>query len=184
MEVTYATNRLLLKNLDKGSAQSVLDFYQRNHLHFEPWESLRPQNFYTINYQKTLLIAERTIKKRAQAMRYYLFEKSNPSTIIGTVNFYHILPSPDRTCKLGYKLDYSYVHKGYAYEALTFLIPKVFCAFNLYRIEADVMKENLPSIRLLKRLHFRYEDTKRQSFEINGSLKDHLRYALLRNEVY
>ncbi len=183
MDSLYYTNHLVLKILDPSWAPSVLNFYLINRTHFEPWEPQRPSNFYTSNYQRSLLTAEQQLLLNSQGVRYYLFEKSNTHKIIGSVNFYHIQKSPDNTCKLGYKLSSSMLHKGYAQEAISFLVPRIFHEYNLYRIEADIMRNNLPSIRLIERLNFHLEGISRGGYEVCGQREDHLRYSLLYTEI-
>ena len=183
MDSLYYTNHLVLKILDPSWAPSVLNFYLINRTHFEPREPQRPSNFYTSNYQRSLLTAEQQLLLNSQGVRYYLFEKSNTHKIIGSVNFYHIQKSPDNTCKLGYKLSSSMLHKGYAQEAISFLVPRIFHEYNLYRIEADIMRNNLPSIRLIERLNFHLEGISRGGYEVCGQREDHLRYSLLYTEI-
>lgn len=179
MDANYATSRLLLRILDENSASSVLTFYQSNREHLETWEPLRPSHFYSANYQLALLAAERNLLLRSKAIRYYLFDKTNPQKIIGTINFYHILRSPDNSCKLGYKLAESAMHQGFAYEALSFLIPKAFKDYPIFRIEADIMEQNVSSLRLIEKLNFTYEGITRSCFEVHGKREDHRRYSLL-----
>lgn len=179
----YYTDHLILRILDPSFAPSVLNFYQLNRAHFEPWEPLRPPNFYTTSYHRCLLTAEHNLLREREAIRYFLFEKENTHKIIGSVNFYHIEKNPENTCKLGYKLSTLVAHKGYATEAVSFLIPHIFQEFNLHRIEADIMERNLPSIRLIEKLNFTLEGITREGFEVCGTREDHLRYALLRSEL-
>lgn len=183
MDSIYYTKHLILRILDPSFAPSVLNFYQLNRIHFEPWEPLRPPNFYTTSYHRCLLTAEHNLLRNRQAIRYFLFEKENTHKIIGSVNFYHIERSPENTCKLGYKLSTPAGHKGYATEAVSFLIPRIFTDFNLHRMEADIMATNLPSIRLIEKLNFTLEGITREGFEVCGKREDHLRYALLKSEL-
>lgn len=179
MERFYSTKRLYLRNLDESAAAYVLTFYDENRQLFEPWEPLHPSRFYTMNYQTSLLSAERNLTRRSQAIRYYMFEKEHSDKIIGSINFYHIMRSPDWSCKLGYKLAAAAWHKGYAYEAISYLIPKIFQDYNLHRIELDIMPSNSPSLKLAQRLNFTYEGVARKAFEVNGNWQDHYRLALL-----
>ncbi len=183
LDSIYYTEHLILKNLDPSWAPSVLNFYLINRSHFEPWEPLRPNNFYTSNHQRFVLAAEQQLFLNNQAVRYYLFEKSNTHKIIGSVNFYNIHKNPDNSCKIGYKLASSKLHKGYATEAISFLIPRIFHDYNLYRIEADIMKNNLPSIHLIEKLNFHLEGITRGGFEICGKREDHLKYSLIYTDI-
>ena len=179
MERFYTTKRLLLRCVDQNYAQQVLSFYIANKHVLEPWEPTRAINFYTLSYQAASLAAERSLASRHQAIRYYLFEREHPEVIIGTVNFFQITHIPGGHCKLGYKLASHAWHKGYAYEAISYLIPLVFHYFSINRIEADIMPGNERSIQLIKRLNFSYEGISRNYCEIEGVLQDHQRYSLL-----
>ena len=55
MKFSYETNRLLLKILDGSNANDVLRFYLTNREPFEQCEALRPENFYTEDYQRRVL---------------------------------------------------------------------------------------------------------------------------------
>lgn len=182
MDRFYTTKRLLLRYVDQSYAEQVLSFYIANKHVLEPWEPTRPANFYTLNYQATLLIAERNLASRHQAIRYFLFEKEKPDLIIGTVNFFQITPFPEKSCKLGYKLASNAWHKGYAYEAISYLLPLIFQSYHLNRIEADIMPTNQRSMKLIERLNFSYEGLARKYCAIQGNLQDHQRYSLLSSD--
>jgi ribosomal-protein-alanine N-acetyltransferase len=183
MERLYTTNRLLLRTLDDSAAPMVLPFYQQNQTIFEPWEPTKPTRFYTLNYQASLLAAERNMASRSQSIRYFIFERTNPHEIVGTVNFYHMMRSPECSCKLGYKLAATAQHKGYAYEAISFLLPRIMKYYNLHRVEADIMPENDASIVLIKKLKFCYEGLLRLSCEIQGVRRDHCCFSFLSNQL-
>ena len=177
-----SSDRLLIKQVDESFANAVLQFYSNNKVTFEPWEPAKPLNFYTLNYQRSLLTAEQNLTSQGQAIRYFLFEKTKPDKIIGSINFHHILRAPNNSCKLGYKLAATATHQGYAYEAISFLIPNIMEQFQLQRMEADIMPSNLDSIKLIEKLHFYNEGICRRSCEINGLREDHIRYSLLKSD--
>lgn len=183
MEHFYTTKHLILRVLDESAAPMVLIFYQNNQSIFEPWEPTKPPRFYTLSYQASLLAAERNMKSRSQSIRYFLFETDNPHEIIGCVNFYHILRFPECSCKLGYKLAATAQHKGYAYEAISFLLPLIMEQYNLHRMEADIMPSNEASIALIKRLRFHYEGLSHQYCEIQGERRDHYRFSYLPEQI-
>lgn len=182
MQLSYQTNRLLLRVLNEDSAPLVLNFYQKNRHVFFPFEPLQPEKFYTLAYQEAALKAETQLFLRASSLRYYVFERSNENHIIGTICFSHILHAPYNSCKVGYRLDIDAQKKGYAYEALSFLLPLIFTDQRLYRVEADIMPENEASIQLIERLGFFKEGLARSNCEISGVRKDHLRYSLLASD--
>lgn len=179
MLLSYDTKRLSLKLLNESHAPLVLEFYQKNKAYFNPYEPLQPSGFYTIAYQEAALRADNLLFLRASSLRYYLFEKNNDNHIIGTVCFYHIYHHPYATCKLGYRLDKRFQKKGYAYEALCYLIPIIFNEQKIDRLEADILPRNAASIHFITKLGFTNEGIVRSSCEIAGKREDHLRFSLL-----
>lgn len=183
MNFEYETSRLKLKILNDQPeyVSQVLDFYERNRQIFEKYEPLHPENFYTENYHATLLHCEHELFLRFQNIRYWVYEKTNPDLIIGTVCFHNILRSEFQRCSIGYKLDREFWHLGMAKEAVSFLISKIFEELHLHRIEAYVMPENLNSIYLLDSLGFQREGLCRHAAKIQGRWTDHFLYAFVDN---
>lgn len=180
MNLIYETDRLILKVLRPDAAKKVLCFYLDNKELFEKYEAARPDNFYTVKYQKSILLCEYNLAVQLSAVRFYVFLKDYPDQIIGTVCFRNIARSIYECCEVGYKFDSRFWHQGYATESLMEGIDIMFGDLNLHRIEACVMPENTPSIRLLESLYFKREGLLRQSARINGKWEDHYLYSLIR----
>ena len=51
LKKVYETERLILKRLDKSYAQFVIDYYLRDKLFLEEWESVKSEEFYIKQYQ-------------------------------------------------------------------------------------------------------------------------------------
>ena len=183
MNFTCETKRLILRILHptQESAAQVLAFHNKNRAAFERYEAARTEDFYTEACQKSLLSLEYDLALRQEGIRYYVYEKDNPSQIIGTICFYHIMYSIYNRCEAGYKFDSHYWHRGYATESLLFGIRLMTEELGLHRIEAYVMEENAASIRLLSALGFQYEGVCRQFIRIRDKWEDHMRFALIRS---
>lgn len=179
MNFSYETPRLILRVLQDEYSPAVLKFYLDNREVFEQYEAVRPDNFYTEQYQKTVLHVEYNMACRLTAVRFYVFRKENPAQIIGSISFRNIIRAAQQSCEAGYKFDTRFWHQGYASEALRQGIAVVFSDLALHRIEANVVPSNLPSVRLLERLGFSYEGLARQSARIRGKWEDHARYAII-----
>ncbi len=179
MQFQVETNNLILKveNIDK--AHDVLDFYNNNSDLFDRYEPTRPNNFYTEAFHKASLRAEYNDILNKRFLRYYIYLKSNPNKIIGAINFSNIKYEPFMSASIGYKLDKEYHKKGYAYEACVASIGMIFNEYGLRRIEAKVLPTNIPSIKLLKRLHFVYEGVEYSSVSIRGICEDLYRFSLI-----
>lgn len=175
----YQTERLILKILTPDYAGEVCHFLSKNSAVFKPYEPLMSPNYYTFQHQYTLLSCELQLALQAKTIRYYVFLKEQPQTIIGTVCLHDIAASYHSSCEIGYKFDSEYWHKGYAREAVAMAVSVAFAALGLHRVYARVMPENTASVRLLKSLFFKEEGTERECLFIQGKWQDHLRFSLL-----
>lgn len=179
MSATYETDRLLLKTLNKNDAVRVLSFYQDNIALFEPWEPQRDPSFYTLAYQKACLTAESNLMSEGKLIRYWVFLKDQPDDIAGSVCFQNFLNKPYKSCCLGYKFSSRYLHQGYASESIRKCIDIIFNEYHMHRIEAFIMENNEPSLRLIERLSFQFEGLSRSYARVCGIWTDHRRYALI-----
>lgn len=179
MLFTYQTDRLILSVLNENHADSVKQFYKENCSFFAPYEPSYPENFFTTEYHTFLLGAQLKQFLHNEGLRYYLFEKTDQTQIIGCIAFSGIRLGNERSCSISYKLAEKMQHKGYALEAARFLLQLVAMEFSMHRIEADILPDNLPSIRLAERLGFAFEGIAKSSHLIQGVWKDHARYALI-----
>ena len=178
MLLQYETRRLILKVLGPDYSSDVLRFYLKDRELFEKYEADRSPNFYTEGHQRNILRCEYGLTLRLSQVRFYVFLKEAPETIIGTVCLYDISNTYSKA-DIGYKFSSAYHHKGYASEALEKLLDIAFSELNLHRICARVQEENLPSIRLLVGLGFEKEGICRDYLCLNGVWTDHLQYSLI-----
>lgn len=175
----YETERLYLRVLTADYSKEVCRFLSKNHTQFEKYEPILPANYYTPEYQHTILNCELKLALQTKNIRYYVFLKENPTQIIGTVALHNISISTYSSCEIGYKFDFDHQHKGYAREAVAMAISIAFAALGLHRIYARVMPDNTASIKLLKDLLFEEEGFERECIKIQGKWQDHLRLSLI-----
>lgn len=177
MNRTYTTNRLRLRILSDEEAQTVLDFYQRNHDFLAPVEPARHAAFYTLDFQRRNLAYEYNAFLKRSYLRFWLFLKEEPEKTIGTVCFTNFLKGPFCHCTLGYKIDRDYCGQGYMKEALSCLLPLVTEEYGFHRVEAYVMPSNTPSIHLLQALQFQQEGLIRDYAMIQNRWQNHLLFS-------
>ena len=102
--------------------------------------------------------------------------------VIGLFGIHH-WSKYHRRAETGYDLARAYWGQGIASEALRAIIPFGFEQMNLHRIYANTIADNHESVRLLERLGFTREGTKRESsWEDDGTFHDSAMYGLLRRE--
>lgn len=179
MKLIYETERLILKILSDEYTGEILEFLSANRDFFQSFEPIKSSEYYTFNYQESVIKKEYLSALGFRYIRFYIFQKSEPDKIIGTVSLSNILPFPYSSCVLGYKFDPIYHGRGFATEALTKTIDFAFKEIKLHRVQAFILKENPSSLKLIERLGFNYEGTDVLSLDVNGKWMDHLRYSLI-----
>lgn len=178
MLLQYETSRLILKILNTDYAIDVLEFYLNDKELFERYETDRCPNFYTETHQRNILHLEYGLMLKLAQVRFYVFLKEAPDTIIGTVCLYDISKVYSK-CEIGYKFSSSCHHRGYAVEAVQKAVEIAFFDLQLHRICAHVLADNASSLRLLNRLGFEKEGICRDYLYFAGRWQDHLQYSLL-----
>lgn len=83
---------------------------------------------------------------------------------------------------LGYWIHPDHQGEGYATEAARLALAHGFEELRLHRISATIIARNDPSKRVVKKLGFAHEGTKRDDAFIHGKHVDREVYALLREE--
>lgn len=179
MDFKYTTDRLVLMTGDPLMAPLVLDYLKRNRADFERWSQAMNDGFYTLDFQREALLAEQKLFFRSAGVRYYMFLKDDPDSIIGNVSFAYLTEEEGHRCTIGYKTDMNYRRNGYAYEAVSFLLPLIHSAYHVKRIEADILEENAASLGLIKKLGFEYEGIARCSHTVAGRDRDHMRFSMV-----
>lgn len=179
MSFRLITDRLILQVEDSSKAEQILSFYEKNRMMFDRFEPTRPDNFYTLSYQQAVLQYEYSEIVKGKTLRYYIYLKDSPDTMIGSLNFSRIEHGPFSRTSIGYKIDRDYQNQGYTTEACQAAIPVLFSNYKIHRIEARVSPDNIPSIKLLEHLGFQFEGMEYKSVEVNGVFQDHFRYSLI-----
>lgn len=179
MIIKLKTRRLVLKPANKSYARQCLNYLRRNKKFFKPWTPAYADGYFTIREQTRDLVAKMRSFKEELQIKFFIFKKSNLDIIIGDFEFGSIVKGPFLSCYLGYKLDKDEIKKGYMVEALEGGIKYMFEKIGLHRIEANIMPRNKPSVRLARRLGFKYEGKSKKYLKINGKWEDHLHYVLL-----
>jgi len=101
--------------------------------------------------------------------------------IVGHVTIRGIVREPYQRGVLGYMGFTPTLGRGYLTEGVGLAVHYGFRRLHLNRLEADIQPENLPSLRLVRRLGFRREGLSPGFIRINGRWRDHERWAITRD---
>lgn len=178
------TKRLSLCILTEQEASLVFAYYQRNRQFLRPWEYGYPEEFYTLEFQRQHLLQEQQAMREGRLLRLWLFKKAEKDCLrtIGTISFQPLTAVASVACRIGYKLDQEETGQGYMTEALQGAIEFVFAEYGISCLEAYIMPNNQPSLRIAEKLGFQIQGRIMDYLKINGKWEAHLQMVLQRDK--
>jgi len=152
-------------------AQALLDFMWENRAHFEPWEPLRSDNFYTLDATRERLEHSALCYRDGSAMQFLAFDTTS-NEIVGACNFANIVHRVFQACHLGYSIDAKRQGQGLMFEIVDAGIRHMFEVVGLHRVMANHMPSNERSAHLLQKLGFEREGYAKSYLKIAGKWED------------
>jgi ribosomal-protein-alanine N-acetyltransferase len=167
------TDRVILRELRRGDAADVLVFRSdpvAQRFNSEPLRTIE---------QSTDLIDELLDAYATQSAVPWAVTLRESGRVVGLFG-YNSWDRYHRRAEIGYDLARDVWGQGLATEALGAVVGFGFSQMQLNRIEAQTISDNEPSVRLLGRLGFVLEGTRRQySWEEDGTFHDGAIFGLL-----
>ena len=177
------TERLIIESPNETHAGQFLEYRLKNKKIFKPWSPQFSSDYYTLNNITKEMRKFSIMFEKEQLFKFFLFNKKNTNTIIGDFSFSNIVKGVFLSCHLGYHIDQDYSNKGLMREALSAGINYFFNEKKYHRIEANVIPENKPSIKLLLTLGFEEEGLAKKYLKINNKWEDHTHFTLLNENI-
>ena len=103
--------------------------------------------------------------------------------IVGQLNVANIMHGSVSSAVIGYWVAADVAGKGIVTTSVGLVTDYLFNVVGLHRVEIAIRPENAPSLRVVAKLGFRYEGYKQRYIHINGAWRDHMIFALTREEV-
>jgi ribosomal-protein-alanine N-acetyltransferase len=183
------TERLVLRPLREGDLRALRGFAVENEEHLRPW-SPRPKSqadARSIVELSQRIRAARTLWRgdRSYALAVTLREpgtRAGSGAYIGRVTLGEVVRGYFQSAYLGYLVGASHQGRGLAREAVRAAIEFAFTTLELHRVQAAVMPHNERSLRLIRALGFREEGRARDYLMIDGAWRDHVLFAVTRDE--
>ena len=155
-----------LEKLNINHVQLRLDYYSSNKEHLEIWHPTTPEGFYTFKYQEDKVKKNLDLINNGKSMHFVILDKSKPQ-MLGHCNYTKI---DNNKCWLGYSISEASEGKSLMYEALLLTNTYMFDNLGIKDVRAGILPNNERSIRLIKRLGFKYVGEK-DELEINGETR-------------
>lgn len=109
----------------------------------------------------------------------FVIRRLSEGEVVGIVNISQIVWGVFRSAYLGYYGSAAFAGKGYMTEGLALVVQHAFKDIGLHRLEANIQPDNQSSIKLVSSLGFIREGFSREYLKIDGSWRDHERWALV-----
>tara|TARA_B100001750_G_C15310938_1_gene497220 strand:+ start:305 stop:820 length:516 start_codon:yes stop_codon:yes gene_type:complete len=167
------SNFFVLEKLNINHVQFRLDYYFSNKEHLERWHPTTPKEFYTFKYQKNKINEQLKSINNRESLHFLMVNKEK-TKMIGHCNYTKI---KGYKCWLGYSISKAFQGKSLMYEALKLTNAYIIKNLSIQEIRAGILPENNRSIRLIKRLDFKYVGEK-DELEINGATQSYATYLL------
>ncbi len=102
--------------------------------------------------------------------------------LVGGLGLGNVRRGVAQVATLGYWVGERYARRGYTGAAVRLALDFAFDHLNLHRVEASCLPSNQASRALLQKLGFINEGLARGYLRINGTWRDHLLFALLKED--
>ncbi|WP_406096465.1 GNAT family N-acetyltransferase [Streptomyces sp. NBC_01013] len=160
-----------LRSVAMADAASLAEVLTRNRTHMQPWEPVRPDDFYTEAGQRERLTGVLADRDAGRAMPWVLIDGQDRPIGMFTLN--GVVLGPFRSAALGYWVDGDFSGRGLATAAVRLICELARDEMRLHRIEAGTLPYNEASQRVLAKCGFEQIGLAPGYLHINGEWRDH-----------
>jgi ribosomal-protein-alanine N-acetyltransferase len=153
---------------------------QRNADWLRPWDATSPAG--AAEQPPSFGHMVRALTREARAGRAMPFVLTFAGELVGQVTVGGITWGSLRSAHIGYWVDRRVAGRGITPTGVALATDHLF-AVGLHRVEINIRPENAASLRVVEKLGFRPEGLRPLYLHIDGAWRDHLSFALTREEV-
>lgn len=176
-----------LRPLRRRDARAWSELRVRNRRWLEPWDGAperAPRGRWHERHSPAAFTALlRTLRREARAGRAFPFAVTYDGRLVGQVTVGSVVRGAFDSASVGYWVDEGVAGRGIAPTAVALAVDHAFDVAGLHRVEIVIRPENRPSLRVAEKLGFRAEGRHERYLFIDGAWRDHLAFALVREDV-
>jgi ribosomal-protein-alanine N-acetyltransferase len=120
-------------------------------------------------------------RKESGFLNTYAIRSIEDNNLVGRVSYFDINPR-NGAVEVGYMIGLDFRKRGFAYDAMTQLLVKLFMEMGLKKACAQTGEFNKASIALLLKFGFKQDGRLRNHHELNGKYYDDLLFSILSSE--
>lgn len=155
------TERLILRKIVDEDAEML---YRNIYNNFDYYKYYYQLPFNTFEEYKSLVEKYKEWYANGNHFRWGVVLKDS-NEMIGLIQL-HTKDNLNNHCKIGWIIGYNYTNKGYAKEAIKKVIDFGFNKLNYHRIDAEIVENNIPSIKLAESIGMHYESTREDDYKL------------------
>jgi [ribosomal protein S5]-alanine N-acetyltransferase len=176
-----------VRPLRLGDGPAWVEVRRRNEDWLAPWEGRAPAQDPVPWAQRHSLASFtallRLLRREARAGRSLPFAVTVDGDLAGQLTVSGVMRGAYDGGLVGYWVDERVAGRGVLPTALALVVDHCFGPVGLHRLQADVRPENHASLRVMAKLGFRQEGVHERYLFIDEAWRDHLTFALTREEV-
>jgi len=182
--VTLEDGRVQIRPLRLRDGASWVEARVRNVDWLREWEATPPGSPAEVpTSAATFVTMTRRLRREARQGRGLPFAVLYDGTFVGQLNVSTVVRGSLHSASLGYWIDQRVAGRGIMPTAVALAGDHCFWTVGLHRIEVNIRPENAASRRVVEKLGFREEGVRLRFLHIAGDWRDHISYALLRDEA-
>jgi [ribosomal protein S5]-alanine N-acetyltransferase len=181
MKATREGSVASIRPLVPADAEEYLALLVRNRAFLQPYEPVRPPEYWTLAGQQDQLEVGAAEWDLGTGYAFGIIDRSD-GALVGRVALANVVRKAWQNATLGYWLDAERNGRGLTTDAARLAVGFAFVDASLHRVQAGVMPRNARSVRVLEKIGMRYEGLALRYLLINGTWEDHRMYGITADE--
>ena len=181
---TLTDDRVTLRPLRMRDGPAWTAVRRANIDWLRPWEATPPGG--AVGVSTSYAVFWTMVRRQRQQARHgggLPFAVLYDGELVGQLNIGGIVRGSLHGCHIGYWIDSRVAGRGIMTTAVALAADHAFWSVGVHRVEVNIRPENAASRRVVEKLGFREEGLRRRFLHIDGDWRDHISYALVREEV-
>lgn len=182
--VVVRTRRLTLRPVLEGDREAFVAMERESAEHFRPWMPTPTAGTTPEGIFETAL--DRCRRGDATGETLLRIGVTPEGVVAGVFTLGQVLLGSMRGAYLGWRVGVRSTGKGFATEAVLGMLDAAFAeephGLGLHRVQANIIPENAPSLRVAQKAGFRREGYAKAYLHIGGEWRDHVTMAKLAEE--
>lgn len=173
-----------LRPLRMRDATAWMESRRRNVEWLRPWEATPPSGPSIFGVSPAVFTSmTRRLRADARGGKALPFVILVDREFAGQLNVAGMVRGSMDSAQIGYWVDQRVAGRGVMPTSVALAVDHCFGPGGLHRIEVNIRPENVASRRVVEKLGFRQEGVRERYLHIAGEWRDHLTYALVRDDV-